>query len=106
VLVPVVAVVVFVDAAVVVVASVVLVVVLGGAELAVELVPPDAAGVPPELPQALRTAAPSAMAASSGSDRFMRRCSGIDISGPSRLGGHPFPGPLVACQYPGRRHGP
>jgi hypothetical protein len=101
VLVLVVAVVVVVDAVVVVVASVVLVAV-GDAVAVVELVPVDDAGVPPELPQALKAAPATTRAASSGSIRFMRRCSGIDISGPSPV----FSGPLVACQYPGRRHGP
>jgi uncharacterized membrane protein len=75
---------------VVVVVSVVLVAVLADGEVAVELVAVEAAGVPPELPQPLATAAPSTTATSSRSVRFMRRCSGIDVRGPSWLGGHLF----------------
>jgi hypothetical protein len=46
-------------------------------------VPVEAAGVPPELPHDENAVAPSTAKASSHSIRFVRRCSGIAVVGPS-----------------------
>jgi hypothetical protein len=75
-------------AVVVVVGSVVAVAVLTEGE-PVAAAPVEAAGVPPELPQAASAVTPIA-AMPSTSVRFIRRGSCIAISGPSWVGGHPF----------------
>jgi uncharacterized membrane protein len=88
--------------AVVMVGSVVLVTALSGGDAAVELVPVEAAGVPPELPHAVSVTAPSAASASSRSSGFMQRCSGIAGLDPSSAGAQPVSPGQSACQYPGR----
>jgi hypothetical protein len=87
--------------AVVVAGAVVVVVVLAGWELAVDVVPDEAAGVPFALPHAASAVAASAAAASSSGIRFMRRCSGIPVTGPSPGFRTPWCVPVS-----GRRHGP
>jgi hypothetical protein len=64
----------------------------------------EVAGAPPALPQSASAIAHSsagATTASGGSMRFMRRCSGIALPGPSWVGGHQFSGRQVRASIPG-----
>ena len=93
-------------AVVVVVGSVVAVAVLTDGE-PVAAAPVEAAGVPPELPQAASAVAP--IAAAHEQQRASDSCGVVRALRYQVLPGwvgHPFLRTPSACQYPGRRHGP